>query len=94
MLRGGQPGGLAHILGSVDDGNRQGLGDRNQKTAAATGEAVDNAPPDPDHESAESEQDAAGAEGDIERHDFIPRWWSVMGAMSRKGSLPAMTGSP
>ena len=60
---------------------------RNHDRAAAAGQPVDQPAPDADHESTEPEKQAAGTEGDIERHDFIPRWWwRVMGATRSAGS--------
>ena len=42
--------------------------------AAMVGQPVDQSAPDADYESAESEKEPAGTEGDIERHVFNPRW--------------------
>ena len=48
---------------------------------------VDEAAPDADHEGADPEEEAAGAEWDVERHDFSPRCgWRVMGAIRSDGS--------
>ena len=81
---------------SVGNGNGQGLRSWAPSVRGGDRPRPYTMPPhDADHESADSEKEAAGAEGNVERHDFIPRcWWIVMGAMRRDGSLPARTGSP
>jgi len=58
---------------SVGEGNGQGLVAGRHHVAATTSPPVDEPAPDADDESADSEKQAAGTEGDIERHDFIPR---------------------
>lgn len=49
------------------------MGDVGDPVAAAAGEAIHHAAPRADYESADSEEEAARAEGDVVRHVFIPR---------------------
>ena len=58
---------------SVRQGDGQGLMSVDHQISTATGAAVDQAAPDADHECADAEKQAAGTEGDIERHDLSPR---------------------
>ncbi len=88
------PAAQVSLVVSIDERNRQWLSDGSSQAAAAAGQAVHQTAIDADHERAEKEEDAAETEGDIKRHDFIPRWWRVIGAMSREGNLPAITGAP
>jgi hypothetical protein len=58
---------------SVGERNGQGLRVRPPQSATPIGRPVDKATPDANHEGADSEKEAAGAEGDVKRHDFVPR---------------------
>ena len=60
------------VVVSVGQGDGQGLRSGPGQGAATARRSIDQSTEDSDHERADSEQGAAGAEWDIERHDFIP----------------------
>src|SRR4051794_340504 len=72
--------------------DRQGNGDIE---AAAARAPVDQPSRESDQAGTDPEKDAAGAEGDIIWHDFIPRCeWTVIERRITASSIPALTGAP
>src|SRR5262249_37404424 len=63
--------------------------------AAPAGTPVDPASNGAGQDRAEAEEESAGTEGDVERHDFTPfRGWMGIGEVRICSSAPARTGGP